>query len=712
MAKTQEIGGKKTTVERVNEWRRESKLAWQDAMNEFKKDFQFRLGDQWPSDLVARLSPNQVPLALNILKKRVDTLSGSERQNRTDIKVLPIEGADQVEADVYTKLIKWVMDDRWSQHYVSEAFKDACTCGIGWIEVGMSFDYDPKNGDFIVRNESPFKIMPDPRFTRRDFDDCDYIMRGAWVDKDRLLAAYSKIPGASEKIKSSNPSPESEFTISPFRKPGTGSNNVNVVECFYKDYKDIEYVYDPGTNMMINVDEQGSAKDVVAFIQQTARNSGFETTPKVVKSKSVVYKMAVVLEESQLLYDDISPHKVNGFPFIPVFGYYDSSYDDWKYKVQGIIRSLRDIQLEKNKRRSQLMKSTLSMPQHLIVYDEGAVDDISDIKKMTQTGMLKKRKGKDVVLTPPPQIPVALVQLEQMFDGDISQIGMNDDMLGFNSDKGSSGVALKLRQRQSIAAVQEMFDNLSLAKKMVGKYLIGMINKHWDSYKMQRVLGKEYKLPPDFDKIKSSARFDCTVDEMASSPTARIANYMALSELNQNNQPVPTEIMIDLMPDIDPETKARYMQVVQQQNQGQQQAEQMRAQLEEKKMAMDFQVQMEKTKADIEIERLKIASDLIKAGMDPEQANIVAFNLGKEEQPLPPGPPNAQGVPQQGPQGMPPGMPPQGMPEGPPPGIEGMMPEQMPTGPGGPVQGQLEGMQSGGQNIPPELMQLLQSNSQ
>ena len=72
-------------------------------------------------------------MSLNYLKKNVDVLSGFQRQNRSDIKVLPVEGSDELIAEVLTEVTKWVTNDQVSEFVISDAFKDSLICGIGWI---------------------------------------------------------------------------------------------------------------------------------------------------------------------------------------------------------------------------------------------------------------------------------------------------------------------------------------------------------------------------------------------------------------------------------------------------------------------------------------------------------------------------------------------------------------------------------------------------
>ena len=95
-------------------------------LEQMEDDFRIYLGDQYSDKEKAALARKGKPsLVINIAKKPCDLLSGFQRQNWADLKCLPIEGADEQQADVYSQLFKWIFSTQGASHYVSQAFDDA-----------------------------------------------------------------------------------------------------------------------------------------------------------------------------------------------------------------------------------------------------------------------------------------------------------------------------------------------------------------------------------------------------------------------------------------------------------------------------------------------------------------------------------------------------------------------------------------------------------
>lgn len=471
-------------VKEVNTAKAEAISGWQSFFDECREDWKFKMGDQWSDTDKTELSRKNLPmLSINHIFKNINLVKGYQRQNRSEMKVRPIEGSDEMTAEVLNMVIKWILVDRNVNFTISDGFGDAAIGGLGWLNPYLNYDKDPLNGDIIVKKVSPFNILPDPHFTERDLSDCDYIIRYQRVSKQKLKRLYPKYKDEIEQITGSLTRNDgiSEDTL----VPSDNGNVVNVVEYWNRVYEEVTMVVntnDPEDMEMWD----GSKGDLNEFL---ATNP--DTTS--IKMTKPVMKLAIVVEEKLLVYDGYSPLGGSDYPFIPIFCFYESSYSDWDLKLHGLVRPLKDLQREKNKRRSQIMQAINTMPHSGWIADRGAVDDRAELAKAAGAGrIIFKNPGKSLEPIRTPELPMALIQMETSSDNDIQIVGANPDMLGQMNERGAPGVTIQLRQKQGLIAIQEIFDSLSDAQRELGRRLVEMIVRNFPTEKIKRIIGDDF----------------------------------------------------------------------------------------------------------------------------------------------------------------------------------------------------------------------------
>lgn len=506
-------------VKEVNTAYTEAKSAWLNFFKECREDWRFKMSDQWSDEDKAILAEKGLPmLSINHIFKNINLITGYQRQNRGEMKVYPIEGSDERTAEVLNQVIKWILVNRNVNFTISDGFKDAIIGGIAWLHPYRVFEDDPICGDIVVKKISPFNILPDPHFTERDLSDCDYIIRHQRVSKQKLQRLYPKI---KEMIKKTNGgSVKQDGIIEDVVVPSDQGNMLNVVEYWYRVYEDVTMI----VNTLNPADTEkwdGSRGDLDEFLSLPENK---DLSP--IKMSKPVIKLAVVIEDKILAYDDYSPYGGSEYPFIPIFCFYESSYSDWVLKLHGLVRPLKDLQREKNKRRSQIMQAINTMPHSGWIGDKGAVDDKAELARQAGAGrIILKNPGKELRQIESPQVPVALIQMETQFDNDIQIVGNNPDLLGQMSEKGAPGITIQLRQKQGLTSVQEVFDSLSDCQKTLGRRFVEMIVKNFSTNKIKRILGDDFSF------------------------TARIKELQAQIKELQKQVPVVPDIPLDVSPE-------------------------------------------------------------------------------------------------------------------------------------------------------------------
>jgi len=620
-------------IKLVNECYEEARGAWLDFYSELEEDYRFYLSDQWSSADRAMVEKKGAPaLNLNYIKKTIDLVSGYERQNKSDIKILPIEGSDEFVADILTRVAKWIMLGGNNEYIASQSFKDALIGGLGFLEINVNYDRDPINGDIYLKKISPFDILIDPYFSESDLSDADYIIHHKKVSKSKLKITY---PDKADKIEALGGGINSDDIIQTIDIPSDRKEKVLVVDYWYKKYISTPFLVNTRNGDVTQFD--GTNEELQAILEG-------ETIYKVIRKKIPHVFLATVVDKQLCLFHGENNRVGREYPFIPIFCFHESSIGDQKLKIQGLVRSLKDAQREKNKRRSAIMQAINTMPHSGFMVPKNSVDDINVLRNSAGAGKIIQYNPQKGAPTPiiPPQLPTSIMQLEMLFNDDIKMIGANPDLLGNQQGKNDPGITIQLRQKQGLTSLQEVFDSYSYAKRLLGRTLIHLIGENFGNEKIKRIVGSELPfdsqrlqtyeqiqalkeqigqlqppttaglIPEDaddeimlqnienqrlavenqkqamqneivrleksfaiidqeekefwekFDEIRTTARFDTTVDETVNNPTSRIADLSSLIQSAQYGVPVPPEAIIELL-DVNKNLKGKLLQYVKEQ---------------------------------------------------------------------------------------------------------------------------------------------------
>jgi hypothetical protein len=476
----------KERVSEIQAVRKQAEQAWSDNLEAVYEDNQFYLSQQWSAGDIAKAEKKNAPhLSINRIKKIVDLVLGIQMQNRAALGVLPIEGSDSLMAEVIGRTVKWVTKQFGFESKWSECVKDSAIGGLGWGFLDLSYDKDPISGDIILRKVSPFDILPDPDFTELDLSDCGYIIHHKKMDKKKLIALY---PEYADEIKECSSATQRTSFFDRFRQVGQDQRDkqVEVIEYWHREWVKKNFTIDGNGNQK---EWTGDKETLDAYVADKGISS--------VSMRVPVIKLAITAGDDVLIYDGESPLGIDDYPHVPLFAYYNSSFDDWAYKSQGVVRCLKDSQRETNKRRSQIMQAVLKMPLSGFAVEENSVDDNTVFKDSGGKGgfLLKYRRGFQPPLPlRPPEIPQSLIQLEQAFQQDMTQIGINPDLLGMMSESGSAGITVQLRQRQGLTALQEVYSNHQEAFRLLGNKVVKIILAQYKKEKIQRILGEDYPI--------------------------------------------------------------------------------------------------------------------------------------------------------------------------------------------------------------------------
>lgn len=512
---------------------------------------------QWrEEDAAALRERGQMPLVYNVISTTVNWITGSEKRGRTDYKILPRRKDAGKPAERKTQLMKYLSDVNRTPFHRSQAFEDQVKVGIGWLEIGVQEGDDGE--PVYVRYESWRNILWDSACTEKDLKDCRYIFRTKWVDLDIAIAMFPDRKGLLESDASANQSygldtqgdeamDSQEDALEGYSSTRTNLGahrrpRVRLIECWHRYPQDLMRmkggdfageIYDPADPA------PGHQADIEAG----------RGTP-VPRQKAMRMQVSIFCP-SGMLYNDVSPYRHNDFPFTP-FWCYRRGRDKLPY---GVIRGLRDMQEDINKRAS---KALYILSTNKVIVDEGAVDDPEELREEVSRpdAFIVKKKGYEIQLNAERELAAAhldMMSRSMMMIQSVS--GVTDENLGRQTNA-TSGKAITARQEQGSLATAGIFDNLRLAVQVHGEKELSCIEQFFTERKQFRITnmrGTPQYIDindglPENDIIRSKADF--VISEADWRNSVRQAQTDELFALLQQLAPVAPQVamvMLDLI---------------------------------------------------------------------------------------------------------------------------------------------------------------------
>jgi hypothetical protein len=513
-------------------------INWQAWWVEAYRDQSFYLNNQWTAQERFYLQQENRPdYVFNLCRRAVNMVQGYERKNRLSLVVEAVELSSSKTADIFTKCMYHVMRESRGHYAISDAFKGALTTGIGWIGVEMDYREDPLNGDVKLKFYPWNSILPDPFFTQRDLSDCDFLVRRSYMDKQE---AISRFPEKEEMISKMQGNMRDDlFTFLPEQRIFQSQNLLAYTEYWEQQWKEIHVVINPLTLQEIEVTARNS-KQLAPLLKIDGIKS-FKRQKKVIKWYGMLNNEVVAEGED--------PFGVNEYPFVPIIAVYEPEYDLYQYKLQSMIRCIRDPQIEFNKRISKMTDLIDSQINSGWLVKKSKFDNYADFYKTGQGRVIFAKDHADLMgdarKLEPGQIPQGLFEMQQLFNQLCMNIfGGNEELLA-SADDDKAGILSMLRQGAALVNLQDLFDNLRQSKEIIGNKIVRLIQGNWTPEKVFMVT-KE-KPTPEF-YFKNFGKYDSVCVEAPLTETQRQLHAQQLLSLKEMGAPISWKRILEKMP--------------------------------------------------------------------------------------------------------------------------------------------------------------------
>jgi hypothetical protein len=445
---------------------------------------------QWDDDdAQAVRERGQIPLVYNEVAPMCDWLIGTELRTQVDWKVLPRTEDDVEMADVKTKVMKFVSDVNRIQFVRSKAFADTIKGGLGWVDDGAR---DDPSKDAIYSSYQDWRnVLHDSDGYDLDTSDMRFIFRWRWVDEDiaLMLAPDRKhqIQRAIENYANGGREFEEESwydgvnsASGTIHSMGSGGmvdaerRKIKLIECQYRMPE------------MVTVVDSGPLQGQVFDPRDKAMGAAIAASGSMLVDKFMMRMHVALFTETDMLHYGPSIYRHNGFSLTPIWCY-RRGRDRMPY---GVIRRVRDIQMDINKRAS---KALFLLNTNQIIMETGAVDDLDVLRDEAARpdGVIEHKQGKALAIRRDAEQAAGQIDMMAMGAKSIQRSGgVADENLGRQTNA-VSGEAIKARQVQGSVVTTEPFNNLRLAVQVQGEKQLSLTEQFYTQEKVVRLVGSK-----------------------------------------------------------------------------------------------------------------------------------------------------------------------------------------------------------------------------
>jgi len=298
---------------------------WQSARRETAKHFRYVANDMWEREIRDSLiSKGITPITINKIIPRLNRIYGHVLENSGRLQAFPLEGANQEDAVMASKLFEELDIDGDFTNATMDAYIDASVGKMGgWAEA-----YTHDDGTPCVEKLSPFHVLPDPavsfskqshrarRICKVDWKSLDDIIYLFPEKEDEIMAVADRDTGAVDFYSESGVfwetthGPDTNLQEELFNRK---ENLYRTIEMYYRKTIPVYSVEIPGVG------------EIGPFTQAVAREVGQRLGGLPVRRsmKKIVKKM-IMMADLVLLHEEVLDVQNGQFPIFGM-GFYEFS---------------------------------------------------------------------------------------------------------------------------------------------------------------------------------------------------------------------------------------------------------------------------------------------------------------------------------------------------------------------------------------------------
>ena len=452
-------------------------------------DLKFLAGDQWPNEIrLQREAQNRPCLTINRLPQFVNQVANSVRQNPPAIKAIPAGGEATAElAEIYSGLLRQIQYRSNATHVFANAVYYAVACGIGHFRIVTDYaDGDGFDQEILIKRiQHPLSVFWAPGAVEPDRSDAEYCLVSEMIGRK---AFQKRFPGAAM----------TDFAAPSDLNAESGlfwANRDAVRVCEYWVKRPTER-----TIARLATGETIDITDVDVSAPLATVKPGHDKTlaSQIIAERKVrSHKIEHYLLSGEEVLEGPNQWAGRYIPIFPVIG--SETALETKVIRSGLIRFSRDPQQLYNFWRSAAAEAIALAPRAPFVATPAMIAKFKgqwDSQNTVSRPYLLYEPDPEVpggrpMREPPPDLPSALVNESAMASDEMkATTGIYDASLGARSNE-ISGVAIRARESQGGISALHYQDNLMATLNHLGKVLIDLIPKIYDSERTVRIMRED-----------------------------------------------------------------------------------------------------------------------------------------------------------------------------------------------------------------------------
>ena len=532
-------------------------------------DTRFEAGDQtlWNEIYGAVPIHRRKQFNFNRIRRAKNLIGGYQRRNRKSTIVVPVDNGDEYTSDQFSKILIWVNQQEGVLETISESFEGALVTGMNLLQVWVDYRSDPVSGNIKVDNCSYNSFLIDPFFKKQDLSDCKGLWKRSFLSKAECI---SLLPDYKNDILglAGQDSRDNKFQFMPENYNMGPKNLLTYDEYYYRDYRTQRMLVDSQTGETLEwkSEDEDALKE---FLRQYPQVT-------IIDQEVPTVRVAIVVQ-GKVIYDGPNVLGIDVYPFVPVLAYYTPQLPYFPWRVQGIVRGLRDAQYLYNRRKVIELDILESQINSGWKYKENALVNPADVFMSGQgRGLALKEEAQmtDVEKIMPAGLDPSMIQLSESLAKEVQEIsGVNEELLGSAVDE-KAGILSMLRQGAGLTTLQVLFDQLDRSQKLLGKIMIGIIQNNFTPGKVQRIIEEQ---PSDQFYNKAFGRYDAAIEEGLNTTTQKQMQFAQLMQMREAGVNIPDKVLLDAST---LQNKKELMQAVQEAEQQAQQMQQQQMEME------------------------------------------------------------------------------------------------------------------------------------
>ena len=524
-------------------------------------DLRFRASEQWPPHIKSmREQDNRPCLTVNRLPQFIRQVTNNQRASRPAVQVKPAgSNANVAVAEVLQGIVRHIETKSDADVAYTTAGEHQVTMGRGYVRIVTDYVADdPLQLDQeiqVVRVPNPFAVYLDPTSQASDYGDVRYGFVVEDLSREEYRLRYPDTDMAS---------------LSQFTSTGNAQEQwlpdgmIRIAEYFYvEERREVMVVMEgPDGERSKHPKADFKSTDPLQLPEGVTILAEREMTLRTVKWALI--NAVEILDGNE---DKTAGVEWPGryIPIVPVLG--DEININGVTDYRGIVRDAKDAQRMYNYWVSAETEMIALAPRAPFVAAEGQFEGHEakwktanvrnypylEYKPKTLSGQLLPHPQRQTWEPPIQAMTMAIAQS----DNDLKATGgFHDASLGQRGPQ-ESGRALRARQQQDEMANSHYLDNLARSVRQVGRVLVDLIPKIYDTARIMRITGldeqqrsvmvfagqenmpeemaSETTLPPGIEGIYDVGlgRYDVTVSVGPSFQTKREAGVEALVQFVQ-----------------------------------------------------------------------------------------------------------------------------------------------------------------------------------